>query len=91
MRYELNNGTYVGSAQWLGPGRVSVDVEDPGEREFFERYFSAEDSFLTGPVESAEMTSERRNESEEAFRRAAFRLAAYAYRVTRNDMTTGAT
>lgn len=85
MRYEIKNDGYVGSAEWLGPGNISLNVDDPAERAFFERYFSSEDSYLGGPVESAEMTSERPNESEEAFRRSAFRLTAYAYRVTPSD------
>jgi hypothetical protein len=85
MRYEIDNGGYVGGAEWLGPGNVAVNVDDPAERAFFERYFSSEDSYLVGPVESAEMASERPNESEEAFRRSTFRLTAYAYRITPSD------
>jgi hypothetical protein len=82
VRYEISNGNYVGSAEWLAPGNVALNMDDPAERSFFERYFNSEDSYLEGPVESAEMTSERPNESEDAFRRSAFRLTAYSYRVT---------
>jgi hypothetical protein len=82
VRYEINNGSYVGSAEWLKPGTVALTVDDPGEREFFERYFNSEDCHLAGPVESAELTFEAPNESEEAFRRSAFRLTAYSYRVS---------
>jgi hypothetical protein len=91
MRYEIDNGRQVASAEWLGPGNVALNVDDPSERAFFERYFSTEDCFLTGPVESAEMTSECGNESEEAFRRAAFRLTAYDYRVTSHEGPEGTT
>jgi hypothetical protein len=81
MKVQISNGENLGTAEWMSPGRVEVQVEDPRQREFFEAYFTSEDSFLSGPVESAEMTAERPDESEEAFARAAFRLAAHAYRV----------
>ena len=82
MKYEINNGRYVGSAEWIEPGRVVLTMDDPRERAFFERYFTSEDCHLGGPVECAEMVYERPNESEEAFQRSVFRLTAYAYRVT---------
>jgi hypothetical protein len=85
VRYEINNGDYVGSAEWVAPGNVALYMDDPRERAFFERYFSSEDSHLVGPVESAEMTLESPDESEEAFRRSAFRLTAYSYRVAPAD------
>jgi hypothetical protein len=85
MKYEINNGSYVGSAEWLAPGNVALSMDDPEERAFFEHYFNSEDCYLVGPVESAEMTSERPNESEDAFRRSAFRLTAYSYRVRAAD------
>ena len=85
MRYEIENGDYVGSVEWRGPGQVLLDMDDPDDHTWFARYFSTEDTFLSGPVEAPEMQSERRDDSEEAFTRAAMRLAAYAYRVTRGD------
>lgn len=87
MRFEIENGEYLGSAEWQGPGRVMVEMEDEREREWFESYFSAEDTFLNGAVEAPEMTAERRDETEESFMRAAMQLAAYAYKVHRGDGT----
>ncbi len=81
MKLQINNGSLVGTAEWQAPGRVAVDVADAGERRFFESYFRAEDSFLTGAVGDAEMSSERPDSSPEAFMRAAFRLARYRYTV----------
>ena len=85
MKLEIYNGGYVGTAEWQGPGRVALSMSDERERDWFAGYFAAEDSYLTGPVECAEMSSERRDSSEQAFERAAFRLAAYAYTVKRGD------
>jgi hypothetical protein len=82
MKFEIENGDYVGTAEWMGPGEVALDMADGHHREWFERYFKEEDAFLTGSVECTEMSSERRDDSPEAFQRAAFRLAAYAYTVT---------
>ena len=82
MKFEIENGDYVGTAEWVGPGEVSLEMDDRSHRAWFERYFAQEDAFLTGSVECAEMFSERRDESPEAFQRAANQLAAYAYTVT---------
>jgi hypothetical protein len=82
VRYEINNGGYVGIVEWREPGTVDLHMEDPTEKAFFERYFSSENCYLGGPVESPEMTSEAPNESEEAFRRSTYRLTAYDYRIT---------
>lgn len=90
MKFEIENGEFVGTAEWQGPGKVALDVQDPKARAFFERYFSEEDAFMAGPVESAEMTHHRRDASERAFEHAAFRLAAYAYKVRRGDGSRGA-
>src|SRR3712207_7932432 len=38
---------------------------DPTTKTWFQNYFKAEDSFMSGPVDCAEMTMERRDESEE--------------------------
>jgi hypothetical protein len=82
MRLQIRNGRFVGTAEWRAPGKVYLEVDDPGQRAFFARFFSGEDAFLTGPVECAEMAYERRDSSPEAFRRAAFQLAAYDYEAT---------
>jgi len=35
MRFELHDkGALVGSVQWEGPGQVTLDVADPGRREY---------------------------------------------------------
>lgn len=85
MKFEIDNGNYVGTAEWQGPGRVRLEVENPDDRRFFERYFAAEDSYMAGPVGSPQMTHDRRDASERAFEHAAFCLAAYAYRVRPDD------
>jgi hypothetical protein len=81
MRFEFENGEYLGTAEWGGPGQVTVQMEDEKHQRWFENYFSTEDSFMTGPVDCAEMAMERRDESEQAFSRAAYALAAYSYQV----------
>jgi hypothetical protein len=81
MKFEIENGNYVGTAEWAAPGRVALDMEDDSQRTWFERFFAAETSGMTGPVDCAEMSYERRDESEAAFQRAAYELAAHAYKV----------
>ena len=81
MQFEIENGDFVGTAEWQGPGRVALDMADAHKRDWFSRYFEAEESVMGGPVDCAEMSSERRDSSEEAFQRAAIQLAAYAYKV----------
>ena len=85
MRYEFENDSFTGSAEFEGPGKVTVVVADPAKQEWFENYFKAEDSFMGGSVECGEMRLEHRNESEEAFTRAAQMLAAYSYKVRQGD------
>ena len=85
MKFEIFNGDNVGTAEWVAAGHVDLEMDDAGQRAFFERFFSSEDTFLSGPVESAEMTMERRDSSEQAFQRAAFALAAYSYHVRALD------
>jgi hypothetical protein len=91
MKYSIYNGKYVGTAEWSGPGDVTLDVDDARERSWLQRYFSREDCFLCGPVESAEMTVERGDASAEAFERATYRLSAFAYRVRAHDPQGAAT
>lgn len=85
MKFHITNGEYVGTAEWQGPGKVELDMADESHRNWFSRYFAAEDSFMAGPVESAAMAMNRRDESPRAFEHAAFRLAAYSYKVRRED------
>jgi hypothetical protein len=81
MKFEIYNGDHVATAEWQGPGQVALEVEDPREREWFESFFSAEDSTLDGPVECASMTTaERGDSSEQAFARALYRLGFYEYK-----------
>lgn len=81
MQFEIANGDFVGTAEWHGPGDVALDMPDPAKEAWFSRYFEAEDSVMSGPLDCAGMSSERRDASEEAFQRAAFQLAGYAYKV----------
>ncbi len=81
MKYSIYNGKYLGTAEWVGPGEVALDVPDAGERAWLKHFFAREDSFLSGRLDDAEMTVERGDSSSEAFERATYRLAAYAYRV----------
>lgn len=91
VRYEIENGDYVGTVEWQGPGRVALQMPDGPQKEWFQRYFEAEDSVMGGAGEPEGMTFERRNESEAAFNRAAWELSAYSYRVRQGDgMRTGA-
>jgi hypothetical protein len=81
MKLEIHNGEYVGTAEWREPGKVDLDVADPEEKEFFERYFEGEDAFLSGPVGEPEMHVERRDSSRAAFDRAVEALRRYAFTV----------
>ncbi len=85
MRYELENGTSAGTVEWKAPGEVVCDMEDASLATWLEEYFSAEDSYMSGPVECAGMALERRDASREAFTRATYQLAAYAYKVRSGD------
>ena len=85
MRFEIENGSYVGTAEWQGPGTVQLEMEDPKQRQFFERYFHEEQSALGGSVDCPELQSERADTSEHTFERAMNSLAAYAYKIRRMD------
>ena len=85
MRFEIENGSYVGTAEWQGPGAVTLDMDDPKQRRFFERYFEEEQTALGGAVDCPELQSERGDESEQSFERAMNSLAAYAYKIRRAD------
>ena len=85
MKFEIDNGEYVGTAEWRGPGDVLLDMPDPDQRSWFERYFAQEDASLGGAVGDESLSSERRDDSERAFNKAAFQLAAYSYKVRHGD------
>lgn len=87
MRFEFTNGKHLGSAEWQGPGRVVVEMDDPEKRSWFERYFAQEDSYMGGSVEcDGEMVHERRDDSPAAFTHAAHMLAAYSYKVRQREV-----
>lgn len=85
MRFEIENGDYVGTAEWQGPGTVALDMDDPTQRRFFETFFESEQEALGGTVDCPELQSERPDTSRESFQRAMNSLAAYAYKVRRAD------
>lgn len=85
VRYEIENGDYVGTVEWQGPGKVALEMPDGPQKDWFERYFSAEDSVMGGAGEPQGMTYEKRNESEAAFNRATWELCAYSFRVRQGD------
>jgi hypothetical protein len=85
MKFEIENGSFSGSAEWRAPGDVMVQMPDEQQQAWFENYFRAEDSFMGGSVECGEMQMERRDESAEAFTRAARELAAFSYKVRQGE------
>ena len=91
MKHEIWNGNYLGTAEFVEPGDVRLDMDDPSSEQWFERYFGEEQSYLTGAVDCPEMTSERPADSEDAFNRALGRLLAYNYDVRRPSATRGST
>ncbi len=90
MKFEIQNGEYLGTAEWLAPGEVRLEMADAKHRQWFERFFSTEDAQLGGSVECPEMTFERRDDSAEAFERAVFSLRTYDCTVSRSDEHTTA-
>jgi hypothetical protein len=81
MRFEIDNGEYVGTVEWQGPGTVAVRMKKPRDQEFFESYFKSERSQLAPAGDHEGMTYERPCDSEAAFNRALYELSAYAYKV----------
>jgi hypothetical protein len=81
MKHEIWNGKCLGTAEFVQPGEVRLEIDDPASRSWFERYFGQEQSYLTGAVDCPEMTSERPADSEAAFNRALERLPAHNYDV----------
>jgi hypothetical protein len=89
VKYAIYNGKYLGTAEWAGPGEVTLVVDDEGERAWLRHFFRREECFLGGSLDGAEMVVERGDSSPEAFERATYRLAAYAYSM-RAQQTQGA-
>jgi len=85
VRYEIENGDYVGTVEWQGPGRVKLEMPDGPQKQWFQNYFSAQDSVMAGAGDRDGMTLERRDETEAAFNRAAWELSAYSYKVRQGD------
>lgn len=85
MKYEISNGDYLGTVEWEAPGRVRLEVRDDRHKEWLERYFSQPDSVMAAAGNHEGMTYERRDESEAAFNRAAYQLAAHRYKVRQGD------
>ena len=83
MKHEIWNGKYLGTAEFVAPGDVRLEMDDARTATWFERYFGEEQSYLTGAVDCPEMTSERPSDSEAAFNRALGRLPAFDYDVRR--------
>ena len=76
LRFEKAGRT--GGVAWHGPGHVELDVGDPSERRFLERFLCSEDAFLAGSVAEMELEAERPDSSPAALERALFTLG---YRV----------
>jgi len=89
MKHEIWNGSYLGTAEFVQPGDVRLEMEDAQSRTWFERYFGEEQTYLTGAVDCPEMTHERPADSEEAFNRSLGRLMAFNYDVRRPSKTFG--
>jgi hypothetical protein len=85
MRFEIENGKFVGTAEYEGSGRVALDVADESQRAFFDNYFRTEEETLSGTVDCPEFNMERPTDSPEAFERAMGRLMAHAYKTRRVD------
>ena len=85
MKFEFNNGTFVGTAEWQAPGRVEFDVPERHQREYLERYFATPYFSLGGAIDCPEMQQEDPESSPEFFARAAHRLAERDYDVRRID------
>jgi hypothetical protein len=85
MKFRIDNGVFVGTAEWRRAGVVDVDIAEPDERRFLEHYLSTPYSALGGPIDCPEMQYEAPDSSEQAFERAMYRLMEHAYTVRRLD------
>jgi hypothetical protein len=80
MRFEFFQDTEsLGSATWMGPGQVRLDVPDPARRDEMDRYFAAEAVYLTAGFDQLHdgegVASRRRDWTPWEFRRACVNLA----------------
>ena len=85
MKFRIDNGVFVGTAEWRESGLVDLHITEPDERSFLERYLSTPYSALGGPIDCPEMQHEAPDSSEQAFERAMYRLTEHAYTVRRLD------
>jgi hypothetical protein len=85
VKYAIYSGGYLGTAEWVRPGEVTLEVHDDAEEAWLKHFFRKEECFLAGPLDDAEMTIECGDSSPEAFERATYRLAAYAYKVRAHE------
>jgi hypothetical protein len=81
MKFRIDNGVFVGTAEWRESGLVDLHITEPDERNFLEHYLSTPYSALGGPIDCPEMQHEAPDSSEQAFQRAMYRLAEHAYTV----------
>jgi hypothetical protein len=63
VKYEIENGDYLGTAEWRGPGRVDLDMPDHKHKRWLQRFFEGHDSVMGGAGEPQGMTLERRDET----------------------------
>jgi hypothetical protein len=85
MKFRIENGAFVGTAEWREAGDVEVDATETAERRFLEQYFSTPYTALGGSVDCPEMQHEDPDSSPHAFERAMNRLAEHEYTVRRVD------
>lgn len=85
MKFRIENGAFVGTAEWRAAGMVEVDATEPTERRFLEQYFRTPYAALGGSVDCPEMQHEDPDSSPHAFERAMNRLAEHEYTVRRVD------
>jgi hypothetical protein len=78
MRFQIENGNYLGTAEWAGPGDVVLDMPECDVKRWLQEYFSGESVYLAGTVDCPEMVVEKRDSSEAAFTHAAYELDKWA-------------
>jgi hypothetical protein len=63
MRFEFHsNGTRVATAQWEGPGQVSLELPDEGARREFARFFAEEQFYLGSGFGTEDVLQVRRRD-----------------------------
>lgn len=81
MRFHIENGSYLGTVEWHGPGHVELDMADETMRSWFHDYFSSEDPALAGTIDCPTYSAEPRDASAGAFARAIAELGTLDYSV----------